>query len=201
MTVEPKSEITALLHAWRSGQTSAIDQLMPLLYEQLHSLASGYMRRERSNHTIRATALVNEAYLKLMSSDFIGEDRVHFLAIAAITMRRILVDHARAHRRDKRGGGANQVTWEDCLLLQQPQSAEILDLDLALKRLALQDARKAKVIELVYFGGMTGEEASKFLGVSLPTINRELRLAKAWLRQELDSTFAVGGASLPIVKH
>jgi RNA polymerase sigma factor (TIGR02999 family) len=182
---ESASQITRLLHAWRSGDSNAMDQLMPLVYHQLRALASRYMRQERMGHTLGPTALVHEAYLKLLSSETPWDDRVHFMAIAAITMRRILVDHARASRRAKRGSGADHVELDDVVLLQPPMSLDILALDDAMNRLALQDARKAKLIELSYFGGMNCEEAAAHLEVSTATVNRDLKLAKAWLRQEL----------------
>lgn len=160
---------------------------MPLVYDQLRSLASRYMRQERSGHTLSPTALVHEAYLKLLSSDVSWEDRVHFMAIAAITMRRILVDHARGSRRAKRGGGAERVALEDVLLFQEPMNLDILALDDALARLTQQDARKGRLIELSYFGGLNCEEAAAVLEVSTATVNRELKLAKAWLQQELNS--------------
>ena len=184
---EPHSKITVLLHAWRSGDSNAMEELMPLVYDQLRSLASRYMRQERSGHTLSPTALVHEAYLKLLSSDVSWEDRVHFMAIAAITMRRILVDHARGSRRAKRGGGAERVALEDVLLFQEPMNLDILALDDALARLTQQDARKGRLIELSYFGGLNCEEAAAVLEVSTATVNRELKLAKAWLQQELNS--------------
>ena len=164
-----------------------MDQLMPLIYAQLRSIASRYMRQERPDHTLRATALVHEAYLKLLSADVLWEDRVHFLSIAAVTMRRILVDHARTSRRVKRGSGARRVTWEDALLVEQAPGRDLLDLDEALTRLSEQDARKARLIELTYFGGMNCEEAAAALQISTATVNRDLKLAKAWLRGALAS--------------
>ncbi|MGA3345008.1 MAG: sigma-70 family RNA polymerase sigma factor [Terracidiphilus sp.] len=180
-----QTNVTQLLRAWRSGDAQALDQLMPLVYEQLRSMASQYMRGERTDHTLRATALVHEAYLKLLSSNMELQDRAHFLAIAAISMRRVLVDHAKANRRAKRGGGAEKVPWEDALVLSKPADAEILDLDAALIRLSQQDPRKGRLIELTYFGGLSCEEAAALLEVSTATINRDLKLAKAWLRREL----------------
>jgi RNA polymerase sigma factor (TIGR02999 family) len=169
-----------------------MDELMPLVYHQLRALASRYMRLERTGHTLGPTALVHEAYLKLLSSETPWEDRVHFMAIAAITMRRILVDHARANRRGKRGSGADRVALDDVVLLQPPMSLDILALDDAMNRLSLQDARKAKLIELSYFGGMNCEEAAAVLEVSTATVNRDLKMAKAWLRQELSGAASPG---------
>jgi RNA polymerase sigma factor (TIGR02999 family) len=182
---EANSQITQLLGAWRSGDSDALDQLMPLVYEQLRVLASRYMRKERTDHTLRATALVHEAFLKLLEADVGFEDRMHFLAIAAITMRRILVESARSHRSAKRGGGAEKVVLDDAILISQPVGIDVLDLDAALIRLGKQDQRKARLIELTYFGGMSGEEAAAVLKISTATVNRDLKLARAWLQREL----------------
>jgi len=189
---ETAQQITRLLHAWRSGDSAALDQLMPIVYAQLHSIAARYMRRERSNHTLHPTALVNEAYLRLVGADVAWQDRVHFLSIAALTMRRILVDHAKAVHRVKRGSGAIIMPLEDAManpaLHVYADPVRIIDLDNALNLLARQDARKAQMLELIYFGGLSGEEAAEVLGVSVPTINRDLKLAKAWMRLQLQSS-------------
>lgn len=185
---ESPVEVTRLLKAWRSGDSSAMDELVPLVYEQLRSLASCYMRKERSDHTLGPTALVHEAYLKLLSSEVLWEDRVHFMSIAAITMRRVLVDHARTAKRVKRGSGGARVPLDEVLLQQEPASADILALDDALSRLTQQDARKGRLIELSYFGGMNCEEAAAVLEVSTATVNRDLKLAKAWLRHALSDS-------------
>jgi RNA polymerase sigma factor (TIGR02999 family) len=184
---EPKHQITELLLAWRAGDAEALDRLMPVVYEQLRSLASHHLREERSGLTLRTSDLVHEAYLKLLSLKVVGGDRIHFMALASITMRRILVDHARANRRIKRGGGATRVVWDDALLATQPAGVDFLDLDAALTHLSEQDPRKARLIELFYFGGLKCEEAALILEVSTATVNRDLKLAKAWLRQELVS--------------
>jgi RNA polymerase sigma factor (TIGR02999 family) len=184
---EPAAHVTRLLHAWRSGDPYAMDELMPLVYDQLHSLASRYMRQEHAGHTLSSTALVHEAYVKLLSSEVSWQDRIHFMAIAAMTMRRILVDHARTSRRVKRGSGAERVALEDVALFEEPMSLDILALDDALVRLTQQDARKGKLIELTYFGGLNCEEAAAALEVSTATINRDLKLAKAWLRHALNN--------------
>jgi RNA polymerase sigma factor (TIGR02999 family) len=183
--LEANSQVTRLLHSWRSGDPAAMDELMPLVYDQLRTLAARYMRQERTNHTLSATGLVHEAYLKLLSSEVSWKDRVHFMAIAAITMRRILVDHARTNHRAKRGSGAKRVELEDVMLAHEPMNIDILALDDALTRLTQQDERKGRLMELTYFGGMNCEEAAEALEVSTATINRDLKLAKAWLRQEL----------------
>lgn len=187
---ESSSQVTRLLRACRSGDSDALDQLLPLVYEQLRSLAANYMRRERSDHTLQATALVHEAYLRLFDETTDWEDRAHFLAIAAITMRRILVEHARSSRRIKRGNGAKRIELDDLLQIQPPMDLDVLSLDFALLRLSEQDARKGRLIELTYFGGMNAEETAVVLGVSTATVNRDLKLAKAWLRNEIGSSQA-----------
>jgi RNA polymerase sigma factor (TIGR02999 family) len=182
---ETNAQITRLLSAWRGGDSSALDQLMPLVYEQLRELASRYMRKERADHTLRATALVHEAYLKLLTADVRYEDRMHFLAVAAITMRRILVDRARIYHSAKRGSGAERVLLDDVDVASKPVAIDVLDMDTALTRLAKQDQRKARLIELTYFGGMNAEEAASVLEISTATVNRDLKLARAWLHREL----------------
>ncbi|WP_201758906.1 ECF-type sigma factor [Acidisarcina polymorpha] len=190
MMAESTSQVTRLLHACRSGDSDALNQLLPLVYEQLHSLAANYMRRERGEHTLQATALVHEAYLRLFDETTDWVDRAHFLAIAAITMRRILVEHARSSRRIKRGSGAKRIELDDLLQIQPPMDLDVLSLDFALSRLTEQDARKGRLIELTYFGGMNAAETAIVLGVSTATVNRDLKLAKAWLRNEIGSAQA-----------
>ena len=186
---DPGPDITALLHARGTGDVDAIDRIMPLVYAQLHGLAAQYMRREHKGHTLRTTALVHEAYLRLVSSDISFQDRAHFLAIAATTMRRILVDHARASHSIKRGSGATKITLdtesEAMALLVQTAPDEILDLNRALDRLAQQDERKAKLLEMYYFGGLSCDESAIVLAVSVTTVNRDLKMARAWLQQAL----------------
>ena len=184
---ESTSQITRLLLAWRSGDSAALDQLMPLVYEQMRALASRYMRKERADHTLRPTALVHEAYLKLLTTEVRFEDRVHFLAIASITMRRILVEHARSYRSAKRGSGGEKIALDDALLVSDPVGIDILDLDAALDWLAEQDPRKARLIELTFFGGMNAEEAAAVLDISTATVNRDLKIARAWLQRKLTS--------------
>jgi RNA polymerase sigma factor (TIGR02999 family) len=185
----PASNVTKLLLAWRAGDDAALNALTPMLYEQLHHIAAGYMRRERPNHTLSPTALVNEAYLRLHGAEISWQDRAHFLAIAAITMRRILVNHARDLQRSKRGSGASKMQIdeivENSLATAQADPAGMIDLDLALTSFARQDARKARLLELIYFGGLTIEEAAEVLDISVPTVNRDLKLAKAWVRHAL----------------
>lgn len=190
----PDQDITSLLQAWRSGDKAAYEQLFTLVYDQLRRLASHYMNRERPDHTLRTTALVHEAYLRLLGSEVAWEDRSHFLAIAALTMRRILVDHARNNQRQKRGSKNRKLSLDDveqeASLLIHQNDADILDLDIALTRLSEQDQRKAKLMELIYFGGLNCEEAATVMTISLATVNREVKFAKAWLRRELSGTSA-----------
>ena len=177
--------VTRLLKQWSDGDKEALDQLMPLVYDQLHSLATRCMASEKPGHTLRATALVNEAYLRLIQSDLTFNDRVHFYAVAARLLRHILVDHARARHRQKRGAGAEKVSLDQAVLIGPEAEAGIVELDDALKRLAAQDQRKSDLIELLFFGGLTYDEAAAALHISPATVHRELRMAKAWLHREL----------------
>jgi RNA polymerase sigma factor (TIGR02999 family) len=172
-----------LLHEWRGGDRQALDGLLPLVYDQLTSLARGALRGERPDHTLRTRALVHEVYLRLIDADVAWQDRAHFLAVSARCMRRVLVDHARARQRSKRKGGV-RVDLEEVVL---PESGplDVLALHDALERLAGFDARKGQIVELHFFGGLTYDEAAEALGVSAATIDRELRLAKAWLKHDL----------------
>lgn len=196
-TPEPDLGITGILHAWRAGDVSALDQLMPLVYHHLHAMAAQQMRREGPGHTLTATALVHEAYLRLCSADVSWQDRAHFYAIAARTMRRILVDHARGARRKKRGDGAQMLSIEDAgqdaALTTAPLPIDILDLDTALNRLSRLDERKGRLMEMVYFGGLNSEEAAHVLSISVATIHRELRFSRAWLQVEM-RRISVSGA-------
>jgi RNA polymerase sigma factor (TIGR02999 family) len=184
---EPHSKATVLLRAWRSGDASAMEELRPLVYDRLAWLASRSRSQERQGQTLNSTALVHQAYLKLLSSEVCWEDRVHFMAIAAITMRRILVDHARGSRRAKRGSGAEKVALEDALLSQVPMNLDILALDNAFILRSQYDPRKGRLIELLYFDGLSCKEAAAVVEISTATANWDLKLAKAWLQQELKS--------------
>jgi RNA polymerase sigma factor (TIGR02999 family) len=177
--------VTALLRQWKEGDQQALERLMPIVYEQLHKMAGNCMRSERPDHTLRATALVHEAYLRLAGSETAWESRVHFYAVAAQVLRHILVDHARAHLRDKRGGGAQKVDLDEAMLVCPETSDSVLELHEALQRLAIQDARRAQILELMYFGGMTYEETAAAIDISPATVHRELKLARAWLHREL----------------
>jgi len=182
--VAESPSVTALLRAWRSGQRDALDRLMPLVYAELHRLALGHMRGERPEHTLQATALVNEAYLRLVDADVDWRDRAHFFAVAATTMRRILVDHARAQGRKKRAGV--RVSLEESHLVTPDREGELVAIDDALTRLAGHDERAAKVIELHYLGGLTYDEIAQALDISPATVDRDLRFAKSWLYRELE---------------
>jgi len=183
--------VTVLLAELTKGNEEAAARLIPVVYAELRRLAGSYMRRERSDHTLQATALVHEAYLKLIEQRAVNwQSRAHFFGIAAQIMRRILVDHARGHLRDKRGGGQIEVPLDKAIVFAPPQSAELVKLDQALDRLAQFDSRQAKIVELRFFGGLTVEEAAEVMGISPKTIKRDWSVAKAWLHGELKQTHA-----------
>jgi RNA polymerase sigma-70 factor (ECF subfamily) len=177
--------VTILLQQWSDGNKEALDRLMPVVYGQLRKLAAYSLRSERPDHTLRATELVHEAYLKLIDSDIPWQNRAHFYAVSAKVLRHILVDHAKAHRAEKRGGDAEKIPLDEAVVVGPQASSEIVGLDEALKRLALNDERKSHAIELAFFGGMNHEEIGAVLHVSPKTVQRELRVAKAWLHREL----------------
>jgi len=186
MDVSPDREaVTQLLRQWGSGNKQALDELMPFVYDQLRKLASNCLRAERPDHTLRATALVHEAYMRLVDSDVAWEDRVHFFAVSARLLRRILVDHARSNNRQKRGGEFQKIPLDEAVLVGPQGDKGIVELDEALQRLAAQDQRKSELIELLFFGGLTYDEAAAALNISPATVHRELTLAKAWLYREL----------------
>jgi len=182
---EAKQQVTRLLEQWRNGDENAVNELMPVLYGELRSLANRQMSGERGSHTLQATAVVNEAYLRLVGSDIPFQDRQHFFAVAARTMRRVLVDHAKGKNRQKRGSGQPKVTLEEALIMSPEPTHDLSNLDEALTRLEAQDERKAKVVELHFFGGLTYDEVAEALEISPATVHRELRMAKAWLYREL----------------
>jgi RNA polymerase sigma factor (TIGR02999 family) len=185
MSPQPTDRITRLLQAWHDGDTAARDELMPLVYDELHRLASGYMRRERPGHTLQTTALLNEAYLRLIGQSRTDwRSRAQFFGIAAQFMRRILVDHARARLSAKRQGGLAEPLDESAVAVPA-RPPELLALDDALEQLAKVDPRKARVVELRYFGGLTVEETADVLDVSAITVMRDWSFAKAWLQREL----------------
>ena len=177
--------VTQLLVDWRSGDNNALEKLTPLVYKSLRDLAERYMQGERHDHTLQPTAVVNEAFSKLIDMQISWQDRTHFYAVAARLMRRILVDHARAHRREKRGGQAINVTFEEFAIPAEAESSDLVDLDESLHRLNDLDERKSNVIELHFFGGLTYDEIAEALSISAATVDRELRFAKAWLYRDL----------------
>jgi RNA polymerase sigma factor (TIGR02999 family) len=177
---------TILLRAWGEGDAQALGRLTPLVYHELRRIARGYMARERPDHTLQATALVNEAYLRLVDTRQTNwQDRAHFLAICARAMRQILVDHARSRASQKHGGGQMALQFDENLGIPQSHHSQLLELDDALKRLAELDPRKSQVVELRFFGGLSLEETSEALRVSLRTVKRDWQMARAWLYREL----------------
>jgi RNA polymerase sigma factor (TIGR02999 family) len=177
--------VTRLLHEWRSGNRQALDELMPLVYDELRRLAARSLYSERPDHTLRATALVHEAYMRMMNANVDWHDRAHFYAVASRMVRRILVEYARTNNREKRGGGAARIPLDEVIVIS-PEAADIVvELDEALDRLSKHDQRKGDIVQLLYFGGMTYDETADALGISPATVHREMRLAKAWLYREL----------------
>lgn len=174
-----------LIRRNRAGDSAALEELLPVVYDQLRRLAASYLRQERPGHTLAPTAVVHEAWLRLAGADCEWQDRTHFLAVVAGVMRRVLVDHARTRGRVKRGNGAIRLSLDEARDLPDERAAAVTDLDEALDRLAKFDERKARVVELIFFGGATYEEAALALNVSHVTIHRDLRMAKAWLESEL----------------
>jgi RNA polymerase sigma factor (TIGR02999 family) len=181
-----RGDVTQLLHDWSGGRQEALDELFPLVYAELKAMAGRQLRRERKDHTLQATALVHEAYLKLVGQHRgQWQDRAHFFAIAARVMRRILVDHARRHQASKRAGGQQKVSLEHAPELSSEPSMDFLALDEALTKLGQLDERQVKVVELRYFGGLTVPETAEVLGISEATVAREWRMARVWLYREL----------------
>jgi RNA polymerase sigma-70 factor (ECF subfamily) len=186
LTPQPEREaVTRLLKRLSGGEKDAFDSLMPLVYDQLRRLASRSLRAERPGHTLRATALVHEAYLRLADAGGDWQDRVHFYAVAARVMRNILVDYAKSAKRQKRGGGAVHVDFDEAVLVDPSSAPGLPDLDESLRRLEVHDPRKSRVVELLFFGGLTYEETGAALGISEATVHRELKMAKAWLYRDL----------------
>ena len=184
-------DMTRLLSEWSNGNQDALNRLLPAVYDELRRLASSYMRRERPDHTLQTTALVHEAYLRLVDQDDVRcKTRAHFFAAAAQVMRHILIDYARGHGRAKRGDGIQQVPLDDVAVLSEQRSDELLAVHVALIKLSAIDPRKSRVFELRYFGGMTVDEVSEALRVSPATVAREWRMAKAWLRREIGNNGA-----------
>lgn len=182
---DEKEQVTRLLKAMAHGDAHAADGLLPLVYTELHRLARGYMRRERPDHTLQPTALINEAYLRLAHEDKDWNSREHFIGVAANVMRRVLVDYARAHKADHRGGGLQKVELQEGLAISPEKLDEVERLDEALKRLEKHDARQARIVELRYFGGLSVEEAASMMGISPRSVKRDWSLARIWLFREL----------------
>jgi RNA polymerase sigma-70 factor (ECF subfamily) len=187
LLMEGAQSVSQLLIAWGKGETAALEQLTPRVYHELHKLARAYLRRGRPNQSMQPTALINEAYLRLLdqAQPIKWENRAHFFGIAAKLMRMIMVDHARTRHAAKRGGHEAAVTLDDYMAVSPGRAPDVLEIDEALGRLAAVDERKAKVIEMRYFGGMDREEVASALGLSLATVKRDLRLGEAWLRRFL----------------
>lgn len=186
MALSSSHDITRLLRAWSAGEQGALENLAPLIYEELHRAAHRYMTREQTGHTLQTTALVNEVYLRLVDvRDASWHDRAHFFAVCAQLMRHILTDYARSRQAQKRGGIAPHVSLDDAAVVCSEPSEDVLAVDDALNRLAAFDRRKSQVVELRFFGGLSIEEAADVLKVSRVTVERDWKLAKAWLVQEL----------------
>ena len=183
---ESPATVTELLHAWSDGDTAALDQLVPVVYDELRRQASRYLRREQGGHTLQTTALVNEAYLRLVDQKNIRwQNRAQFFGIAAQLMRRILVDHARAKHRAKRGGRDIRVTLDEAVAIAANQEIDLIALDAALDRLAQIDEQQSKVVEMRFFSGLNVEETAEVLGISPATVKRDWNVAKAWLYREM----------------
>ena len=182
------SVVTQLLKSWKSGDNKALSELMPMVHDTLRKLAGKYMQSENAGHTLQATALVNEAYLKLIDADITWQNRAHFMAIAARSMRRILIDHAKSKGRQKRGGDDVLVTLHEANVAGGDKQPEILDIEEALQQLGALDKRKAEIVELSFYGGMTYDEIAEALDISAATVDRELRFSKAWLQKAINDS-------------
>jgi RNA polymerase sigma factor (TIGR02999 family) len=180
-----KHEVTVLLQSLKDGNREAVDALVPIVYAELQRLASYYLKAERGSHTLQPTALVHEAFLKLVEQDTHWQNRTHFFAMAANIMRRILVDYARSHKAEKRGGEVERISMDEAFVFVQGRPAEMVALDEALEELAKVDERRAKVVELKFFGGLNNEEIADALGVHSNTVLRDWNLARAWLKSQI----------------
>jgi RNA polymerase sigma-70 factor (ECF subfamily) len=186
VTTISQTGVTDLLVHWSEGDQEALNKLIPLVYDELHKLASRYLRRERRDHTLQTTAVVHEAYLKLVNQRNANfENRLHFFAVAAQIMRRILVDYARRHHASKRGGDLYKLSLDEALVTSEEKGADLLALDEALERLAAIDPRQSRVVELRVFAGLTLEETAQALNISPSTVRREWSMAKAWLHRQI----------------
>jgi RNA polymerase sigma factor (TIGR02999 family) len=187
----PSSEVTELLARWREGDREALDALMPLVYQELRRIAQHYLNNERSDHTLQSTALVHEAYVRMIEQDFPDwQSRAHFFAVAAQLMRQILVDYARSHRAAKRGGSVCKLTLDDAEDQAWPLDVDVVALDDALKGLAEMDEQQSRVVELKFFGGLSIEDTAEVLRISSSTVKRDWITARAWLYRELDRSAA-----------
>jgi RNA polymerase sigma-70 factor, ECF subfamily len=190
-------DVTLLLSALTRGDEGAASKLIPVVYDELRRLAGSYMRRERVDHTLQATALVHEAYLKLVEQRSVDwQSRAHFFGVAAQLMRRILIDYARGHSRQKRGGDDQKVSLDEALIFSEQQADELLAVDDSLNQLAKIDPRQAKVVEMRFFGGLSIEEAAEVLGVSPKTVKRDWSVAKAWLYADLKERYGIDAATM-----
>ena len=180
-------EVTRLLQSLNAGNRDAVDALVPLVYAELRKLAAHYLKRERGEHTLQPTALVHEAFLRLVEQETAWQNRTHFFAMAANLMRRILVDYARGHQAEKRGGAAEKISLEDAFVFVKEKPAEMIALDEALEELAKIDPRRSRVVELKFFGGLKHEEIAEVLGVHVNTILRDWNLARAWLKTQMQN--------------
>lgn len=190
-------DVTVLLSALTRGDEAAASKLMPVVYNELRRLAGAYMRRERVDHTLQATALVHEAYIKLIDQRSVNwQSRAHFFGVSAQLMRRILIDHARGHTREKRGGDAKKVSLDDVFLFAEQQADELIAVDDSLNQLAKIDPRQARVVELRFFGGLSVEEAADVMGISPKTVKREWSVAKAWLAADLKQRHGIDTARI-----
>jgi RNA polymerase sigma-70 factor, ECF subfamily len=186
VTTSSQHEVTRLLIQVTDGDGAALEELLPLVYHELRRLAANYLRRERVSHTLQPTALVHEAYMRLIDQTQVQwQNRAHFFGVAAQMMRRILVDHARQHKSEKRGGEFQKLSLDDNLDILSGRASELVALDEALERLSAVDPQKSRVVELRFFGGLSVEETAEVLGVSAPTVKRQWRMAKAWLYGEV----------------
>lgn len=180
-----QGQVTALLQQWRGGSTTALDELLPLVYDQLRGLARHYMRGERGEHTLGPTAVVHEAYLRLAGTDSEFADRAHYYAVAATVMRHVLLDWAKSHKRTKRGGEFVRVELHESAALEWSDPLTVIEVDRVLEKLAAFDGRKARIVEMIFYGGLTYDEAAEVMQLSAVTIHRELKMAKAWMYHEL----------------
>ncbi len=197
MGPEPARDITALLAAWTKGEAAALDRFVPAVDQELRRIARRYLEKERPDDSLQTTALVNEAYLRLIDVKRVDwHDRAHFFAVSAQIMRRILVDHARARRRAKRGGGLRPISLDEALAISTERTSDLIAIDGALSALSKVDARKAQVVELRFFGGLSVEETAGVLKVSQETVMRDWRLAKVWLMRELGREVSDGPGAM-----